>query len=367
MGECLIIRSGGGADTSDATVSGSYILTGYSCYVNDVKVIGTMPNRASATLILDPGEQYTIPYGYHNGNGEISVSSLADNTPATADSRWILWAKTGWVNGELVSGTMVNRGSVTQTLSANGSYTIPVGWHSGRGRVSQNLATQGSVNVTPTTTNQTACPANRWTTGSIIIVGSPNLTAGNIKKGVNIFGITGTWVGWVDPEMVMENLVVSKNNLHAGGYRWVGSPSNPTYYMIYVYNQGIYSMYGWNSISITLSNYIGPTSGNQDCAVSVWLLITDKSPQGHPIDDSADNFGEAGDIFGDWYCVGVLGYHDGMTVYSLSERTSNFPQYDIKRMFLWSWRTVPVGNVDATNYFDYWLDGNATITPSLTL
>lgn len=198
MGECLIIRSGGGADTSDATVSGSYILTGYSCYVNDVKVIGTMPNRASVTLTLDPGEQYTIPYGYHNGNGEISVSSLADNTPATADSRWVLWTKTGWVNGELVAGTMVNRGSVNQTLSANGSYTIPVGWHSGSGIVSQNLATQGSVNMTPTTTNQTACPANRWTTGSIIIVGSSLLSPGNIKKGVNIFGVTGTWEGYVD-------------------------------------------------------------------------------------------------------------------------------------------------------------------------
>ena len=198
MGECLIIRSGGGAGTSDATISSSYILTGYSCYVNDVKVIGTMPNRASVTLTLDPGEQYAIPYGYHNGNGEVSVSSLSDNTPGTADSRWILWAKTGWVNGELVAGTMVNRGSVNQTLSANGSYTIPVGWHSGSGRVSQNLATQGSVNVTPTTANQTACPANRWTTGSIIIVGSSLLSPGNIKKGVNIFGVTGTWEGYVD-------------------------------------------------------------------------------------------------------------------------------------------------------------------------
>ena len=211
MGECLIIRSGGGADTSDATVSGSYILTGYSCYVNDVKVIGTMPNRASVTPTLDPGEQYTIPYGYHNGNGEISVSSLADNTPATADSRWILWAKTGWVNGELVAGAMVNRGSVTQTLSVNGSYTIPVGWHSGSGRVSQNLATQGSVNMTPTTTNQTACPANRWTTGSIIIVGSSNLTAGNIKKGVNIFGVTGTWIGWVDSKHTLIDQTTTSN------------------------------------------------------------------------------------------------------------------------------------------------------------
>ena len=367
MGVCLIIRSGGGTDTSNATATATRVLSGYTCYVNDAKITGTMTNRGTVNQSLNPGGSYTIPAGYHSGSGKVTVTSLSANTSGTANASHILSGYTGWVGGSKLTGTMTNRGAVSQTLSANGSYTIPSGWHNGSGKITQSLTTQGAKSVTPSTSNQTACSANRWTTGTIAIVGSSSLVAGNIKNEVTIFGITGTWVGWVDPEMVMENLVVSKNNLHAGGYRWFGSPSNPTYYMIYVYNQGIYSMYGWNSISITLSNYIGPTSGNQDCAVSVWLLITDKSPQGHPIDDSADNFGEAGDIFGDWYCVGVLGYHDGMTVYSLSERTSNFPQYDIKRMFLWSWRTVPVGNVDTTNYFDYWLDGNATITPSLTL
>ena len=328
MGECLIIRSGGGADTSDATVSGSYILTGYSCYVNDVKVIGTMPNRASATLILDPGEQYTIPYGYHNGNGEISVSSLADNTPATADSRWILWAKTGWVNGELVSGTMVNRGSVTQTLSANGSYTIPVGWHSGRGRVSQNLATQGSVNVTPTTTNQTACPANRWTTGSIIIVGSPNLTAGNIKKGVNIFGVTGTWIGWVDPEMVLDDLIISPTHNLSNGLL-----SYP--YKVRLYwkiDDDRYPVHGWNLISASLSNYNGPTSGTEDCAMSVWIRVSDNNNDNQILE--AD-FGEAGDVYYEFYCIGVLGYRQqtGM-VWSVSMDVDRFPQLSVRTISL---------------------------------
>ena len=252
MGECLIIRSGGGADTSDATVSGSYILTGYSCYVNDVKVIGTMPNRASVTLTLDPGEQYTIPYGYHNGNGEISVSSLADNTPATADSRWILWAKTGWVNGELVAGAMVNRGSVTQTLSVNGSYTIPVGWHSGSGRVSQNLATQGSVNMTPTTTNQTACPANRWTTGSIIIVGSSSLVASNIRNGVTIFGVRGTFRGWVD-----------------NTYDWV----NRSYSEVWNYGEGITRTFYDQTISGSTLTNLKNSFSQASFYVEVWARV----------------------------------------------------------------------------------------------
>ena len=87
---------------------------------------------------------------------------------------------------------MANRGNANQTLAANGSYTIPAGWHAGSGRVSQSLATQAAQNVTPTTSNQTACAANRWTTGTIVILESSSLSASNIRNGVTIFGVTGT-------------------------------------------------------------------------------------------------------------------------------------------------------------------------------
>lgn len=39
-----------------------------------------------------------------------------------------------------------------------------------------------------------------------VIVGASTLTAGNIKKGVKIFNVTGTWVGWVDNTMNCTNL-----------------------------------------------------------------------------------------------------------------------------------------------------------------
>lgn len=59
------------------------------------------------------------------------------------------------------------------------------------------MATQGGSTTVPGTANKTVVAANRYVTGNIVVAGSPNLTAANIKKGVNIFGVTGTWEGYV--------------------------------------------------------------------------------------------------------------------------------------------------------------------------
>ena len=232
MGECLIIRSGGGTDTSNANATAAQVLSGYTCYVKDTKITGTMTNRGTVNQSLNPGGSYTIPVGYHSGSGKVTVSSLSANTSGTANAGRILSGRTAWVGGSRLTGTMTNRGAVSHSLAANGSYTIPVGWHNGSGKVNQSLTTQGAKSVTPKTTNQTACSANRWTTGTITIVGSSSLTAGNIKNGVWIFGVKGTFTGWVDKQrdivwpikqMVSGCTIESTGGYYNGNENWARS------------------------------------------------------------------------------------------------------------------------------------------------
>lgn len=97
------------------------------------------------------------------------------------------------------TGSMANRGAVNQSLAINGSYTIPAGFHNGSGKVTQDIPTKGAQTYTPGTANQTIA-AGQYLTGPQTIKGDPNLIPANIKKGVSIMGITGTYNGPV-PEI----------------------------------------------------------------------------------------------------------------------------------------------------------------------
>lgn len=95
-----------------------------------------------------------------------SCSYDSDTSSDTAAVGEILAGKTAHARGTQLTGTMTNNGGVTGTISTKaGQYTIPQGYHDGSGKVGISSAEQAKI------------------------------IAGNIKSGVEILGVTGSYSG----------------------------------------------------------------------------------------------------------------------------------------------------------------------------
>ena len=200
-------------------------------------ITGTMPNNGSVEKTLDTSTGntvYTIPRGYHNGSGNVSVvpetktstptrasqditsspgkvlskvtvgaipldytnaydtvQEILDTNKTPLDPSRLLEGEVAYTRNvagdmvEEVEGTMLNNGAVSKTLDAttgNQSYTIPEGYHNGSGRVQISLEEKTTI---PSAASQTVTPSS----GKLL----RKVTVGAIPPAfANTFDATGT-------------------------------------------------------------------------------------------------------------------------------------------------------------------------------
>lgn len=178
MGKIWMPGGGGGADLDVVTAERPDVLTGKVIVDKEGEPLtGTMPNRGAVNQTLNAGGSYSIPEGYHNGSGKVTANSLASQTSGNADSGSILSGRNAWVNGNKVTGSIpLQNPEIANTDQM---------W-------AQNYENWGDGNYFLGVRNGHYLNGINWVRGY-----NANFVAANIKKGVNVAGVMGTFEGYV--------------------------------------------------------------------------------------------------------------------------------------------------------------------------
>lgn len=180
-------------DVSQVTASAANVLAGTYIVTNQGRIQGTMKNNGNVAGTINTKDgSYTIPTGYHSGAGTIKISDTekAKIIPANIKKGVTILGQTGTCEaGTTTSGT----DTTDATASASDIRSGKTAYVNGR-KLTGTIPNQAAQTITPGTTDKTIA-SGKYLSGTQTIKGDSKLVASNIKSGISIFGVTGTYTG----------------------------------------------------------------------------------------------------------------------------------------------------------------------------
>lgn len=241
--------------------------------------IESIINQGAVSVEVQEGDTYTIPAGFHNGNGTVSgvagggnyklqaktatptkkqqniapdsgfyglsgvtvaaiPEAYQDVSSVTAGAGDVLTGKVFvTAAGVVTPGEMINNGAVDKTLDVTTvTYTIPKGYHSGSGKVQLVLETK---TVTPTKSSQDVTPTSGKVLGKVTVAPIPDkyqdvsgvtATAANVLDGSYFVDKTGAVVEGTMPNKgavnaTIDGLTTTSYTIPAGNHSGSGKVS----------------------------------------------------------------------------------------------------------------------------------------------
>lgn len=164
-----------GTFTSDANAAAGDILAGKTGYVNGNKITGNIPVQKEKCDIIQAGVKVGIPAGYYPKAGYIQAGPLDDQTRGNATANDMLIGKNAWVNGSQITGTI---SSQPPTVNATSRY------------INQDWAYFRFPKGAYINTGENQYPEVRLETKELL--STLNITPNKILMGQNCIGVSGT-------------------------------------------------------------------------------------------------------------------------------------------------------------------------------
>ena len=295
------------ATAINITENGEYTPALGSYYSNvTVNVpIGSTINNQDITITPTTSTQTISATTGYTGLGTVTINPIPSNFIVPTGNKSITNNGTGIDVASYATVSVnidtVNNTTATATPSESVQTITPGTGYTGLSSVyikpisstyiGSEVVTKAATTYTPGTTNQTIS-GSTYLTGTQTIVGDADLIAGNIKSGVNIFGVAGTYVGTNKADTATPS--ESAQTITPGtGYTGLSS----------VYIKPISSTYIGSQVATKAATTYTPGTTNQTIAASTYLtgvqtILGDADLVAGNIKSGVNIFGVAGTYTG---------------------------------------------------------------------